>query len=302
MRRSSRVAGSSLELLLDTICNTFGGILFLAILIAVLVQLRERTVARQTPSRAQNAQLALGQEQLAAVRDRLATLRAAEAQQERLVRELSSEEVDQLLAEIARLETTKNQLADRKLKSLAEVAELQRMVNDAVADREKLADEGKNLEKAKQQLEQELQEELEARTETARMPTMRPTQKDEKMFCLRRGRIYSLGEVADEIGTGINAKDFEVVSEGSKVGVIPRPEGGLAIPDGSAGENLLTSKLRQHNPRSDYVAVFVWPDSIAEYRLLKPIMLRLGFEIRLIPVPEYLERIYFGAGDVKVQR
>lgn len=301
MRRSSRVAGSSLELLLDTICNTFGGILFLAILIAVLVQLRERTIASQAPSRAQIAQLALGQEQMAAVRDRLAALRAAEAQQQRLADELSSDEVDRLLAEIARLETTKGQLADLKLKSLAEMAKLQRVVNDASMKRKQLANEGKSLEMTKQQLEQELEKELEARTETARMPTIRPTDKDERVLCLRRGKIYSLGEV-DEFGTGINGKDFEVVREGGRMGVIPRRDGGVAIRNGSAGENLLNNTLRQHNPRSEYVAVFVWPDSIAEYRLLKPVMIRMGFEYRLVPLSESDDVLWSGATDAKVQR
>lgn len=37
-RRRGRPADSSLELLLDTITNTFGGILFLAILVSLLLQ------------------------------------------------------------------------------------------------------------------------------------------------------------------------------------------------------------------------------------------------------------------------
>ena len=37
-RRQRTETNSSLDLLLDTICNTFGGIIFLAILVAVLLQ------------------------------------------------------------------------------------------------------------------------------------------------------------------------------------------------------------------------------------------------------------------------
>ena len=52
MSRRKRTADSSLELLLDTICNTFGGVLFRAILICVLLRMAsplEQLVTEQDP-------------------------------------------------------------------------------------------------------------------------------------------------------------------------------------------------------------------------------------------------------------
>jgi len=79
-RRRRNGSESSLELLLDTICNTFGGVLFLAMLISLLLaQSRRRTEADETAA------------------DPRAALTPAE-----LTRLVMS--ADQLAAEVARLE------------------------------------------------------------------------------------------------------------------------------------------------------------------------------------------------------
>ncbi|MFN9912049.1 MAG: hypothetical protein ACK53L_05675, partial [Pirellulaceae bacterium] len=44
-RRTSQISSGSLDLFLDTICNTFGGIMFLAILLTMMVQMRGESEA-----------------------------------------------------------------------------------------------------------------------------------------------------------------------------------------------------------------------------------------------------------------
>ena len=51
MRRRRSGPASSLDLFLDTICNTFGGIMFLAILLSVLVQMRSKEPKPIEPSK-----------------------------------------------------------------------------------------------------------------------------------------------------------------------------------------------------------------------------------------------------------
>jgi hypothetical protein len=83
MSRRKRTADSSLELLLDTICNTFGGVLFLAILICVLLRMAsplEQLVAehdRTTPEEMQALEL-----QLDALVAEIETLQATQSQQD----------------------------------------------------------------------------------------------------------------------------------------------------------------------------------------------------------------------------
>ena len=60
-RRRSKVQSSSLDLFLDTICNAFGGIMFLSILISVLLQFRGKESAvevdQPTISESESAQI-----------------------------------------------------------------------------------------------------------------------------------------------------------------------------------------------------------------------------------------------------
>src|SRR6187549_2668869 len=78
-------ADSSLELLLDTICNTFGGVLFLAILVCILLQNTGHSNAHQQSgprsTEADVIELVRRQQELESVME---GLRSAAAQQELL--------------------------------------------------------------------------------------------------------------------------------------------------------------------------------------------------------------------------
>ncbi|MEO8166385.1 MAG: hypothetical protein ABI619_13420, partial [Betaproteobacteria bacterium] len=50
MRRRTNTDDSSLELLLDTICNTFGGILFISMLVVILLNMTSEAVEDSPPS------------------------------------------------------------------------------------------------------------------------------------------------------------------------------------------------------------------------------------------------------------
>ena len=50
MSRKAAPVGDSLDLLLDTICNTFGGILFIAMLVVILTSQISRDAAPSAPA------------------------------------------------------------------------------------------------------------------------------------------------------------------------------------------------------------------------------------------------------------
>ncbi len=110
---------SSLELFLDTICNTFGGIVFLAILLSVIVQNRTKDPVQTqndrsfTPDEARI--LALRSEQLS---DRL-------------------NQLNQLLAELQPFQTTND---DRAIDEVADqLASLQKRLAAEISEQAKLA-------------------------------------------------------------------------------------------------------------------------------------------------------------------
>jgi len=96
MGRRRGAPASSLDLLLDTICNTFGGVVFLAILTIILLQMSghdAESTSPEVPRQAELADLELRREDAAA---RLKTLRAATAQQDALREQLVPADVREL--------------------------------------------------------------------------------------------------------------------------------------------------------------------------------------------------------------
>ncbi|MGH7138338.1 MAG: hypothetical protein ACREHD_21520, partial [Pirellulales bacterium] len=77
-----RGTASSLDLLLDTICNTFGGVVFIAILVTLLLQMTGGPQIEAPPDAAQHEELVALENERDEVEARLKSLREAAAQQE----------------------------------------------------------------------------------------------------------------------------------------------------------------------------------------------------------------------------
>ncbi len=115
-RRFTAGASDNLELLLDTMCNAFGGVIFIAILLAVLAQFAEFKEAAE-PDLAEASRL---QRELIDLEEELRALRATREQQLRDVEALES--VLPLIDELRTVRQTNVELR-RELESLARQAE-----------------------------------------------------------------------------------------------------------------------------------------------------------------------------------
>ena len=56
-RATATAPESSLDLLLDTICNTFGGVVFIAILVVIMVNLTSDSVTLTPPNKVAQSEL-----------------------------------------------------------------------------------------------------------------------------------------------------------------------------------------------------------------------------------------------------
>lgn len=113
-RRRRRASDDSLELLLDTICNTFGGIVFIAMLVAILV--RETGAAREAteaPPVSAADLMNLGTEADVVIAE-VAELRARRAAARSAADVLAPEELAGLIATRDRLQSTAGTLAERR--------------------------------------------------------------------------------------------------------------------------------------------------------------------------------------------
>lgn len=294
-RRRRRNADSSLELLLDTICNTFGGVLFLAILIAMLLQLRGRAATVASPSVAHQLEFERLTNQQVDARERLEKISGALREQNKLVAQFQSN--SQSIAELERQKQQRDRLNATSAKLLENVAHEQQSINVEAQQLANLDAALAQAEREKTALDARLKKESAARQESARLPTLHDTVKREVPLCLRHGRLYRV-----LVHGQPNERDFEVGSIFGRRTLTPKPQGGDSIPRGDAGRALVESTLQQIKPDISYVAVFVWPDSYGQFRQMKEVLVQRGFEYRLVPMPATANTLTEGASEAKVLR
>lgn len=296
MRR--RPAGeSSLELLLDTICNTFGGVLFIAMLVAVLVQNSSLAPSAAPDPGPSAAELIAGQSELADLLDRLAALRAAAAQQSELLRQFAMPENTALLDELKSVTAQRDALLDRRLRLVEAAAERQVRIDQIAEELRQLDTRLKQVGDELTEAEAALRSEIAARTQSARLPRLRNTFKQEIGIIVRYGRLYLWHRYGPSgVREGLNTDEFVVLGPTSRgIRTTPKPYAGVPIAGDETARAAIRGRLARFDPAWAYLAVVVWDDSFAHFQDLKTVLIDASFEYRLMPLIEG-ESIYDRGG------
>jgi len=295
--RSARRDDSSLELLLDTITNTFGGILFLAILIALIVRTTAprdaATPVRDEPlSAAEAARFEVRVRELtadlAAVRRRMAEQRPSAAEAP-TVSTAALDECTRRLEEatLARADTLQRTVrlqreADEAIARAEEIdaqgAAVDEQLAEAAARREAAVAEAADLVRAA--LEVDAFAGATVIEQTVGLPRIRPTDKDEVAFYVRFGRLYMMHHWDRGIRVGPNTDHFVVVSGPPQV-ARPKPNAGIVIAPASIDREV-ARMLAPFQPQRYYVTCVVFEDSFDVFQSLKAALVRQGFEYRPI--------------------
>lgn len=297
MRRRRRAADSSLELLLDTICNTFGGVLFLAILVAMLLQLRGTAGALTAPSPISHRHLQERRARTEELKSELESLHAATRQQAEMIGDLSPSEMAVQRQELEAARQKHSELLTRRAAMATELANTQEVTNQAAQELAKIDSDLAAARQESDSLEESLENETEARTIQARLPVLHETTKRESSYCLRYGRLYRVLDSA-----GPNTHDFDVQTASNTIGVTPKPNGGQPLGRGTQAKVHFTKEIGTIDPSTTYLAIFVWPDSYGEFQDVKSVMLEKQFEYRLVPLTNDTDTLWQGGADAKVLR
>ncbi len=281
MSRSQDLQESSLELLLDTICNTFGGVLFISLLVVVLLNLSSTKKTTTPPSKPEQQQL---EEVVAAHVSDLEELK----RQRRLLESLTKDEeslVDPTaLAEWRRLQaarkTMKSQL-DEKSEHIEQIAKSTMQRNEVVNEldqlQKKIASTRATLQKTLAALEREEQ----LRTRTAELPKMKDTRKTSGTLFLKGGRLY-VATLPGERGMILNDADCETKVVNNKRQGFPKAGGGQRLTRETA--NALAANLANTYDREQhFITIFVWKDSFEEFQWLKDQIVRRQFNYMVVP-------------------
>ncbi|WP_373649718.1 hypothetical protein [Schlesneria sp. DSM 10557] len=295
MSRRRAPKQESLELLLDTICNTFGGVLFIAILVVMLLQQTTDNPSQPASDSQPTSDIVpVPEEEVESLKTQLETaisslsrLRENRDSQELVMQAFAPKEIQTLLEQRRKITSRQEAIQAEVDQLLADNTLLTARVETLQAENESVKDE---LEEAKKQLneaEARLVEERNSRQVEARLPIVRSTLgKQEIGLVLRYHRLYVWHKYGPDFERlGLNDNDFVVIGEESD-GLVtrPKPTSGVPLNEDAGSREAIRAVLRKFKPQSCYFAVIVRPDTYGDFRYLRDEIIALGFEYRLMPL------------------
>ena len=286
--RRRREPESSLELFLDTICNTFGGILFILLFVVLSLRMTGAKSSDESQEVVSAAEFAQLDTDWAEAKARYETLIR---QRERLgdfASKLTNPEAAGELAQWRELLARGDELTEQILQLAAETASLeaQRAENE-----ERWTGIKREVESLRQERDvtcSELKKMKSARQRDRSLPQMRETNKREVGLVLRYRRLYVWHRYeADGERGGLNTDDFLLLGKNGEVLLTaPKPWGGVEVTE-QTGIGSAEKLLRRFSPRQYAVSICIWPDSYDRYGIVRDRLKRLGFDIRPItPEPD----------------
>lgn len=279
---------TSLDLLLDTITNTFGGVLFVTIL--VVLQLRTGQMINEVRSANEPAAHSINalHEELSRKKDEVDLLKQVAGAQRRAISQLSMGDAQESLRQVIEFRARLQELDAERVRSLAAIEQEARkaeQLDSQLADRRSRIE----LEKQRQeQLEQDITREKLVRTRTAELPTLRETAKREFPVIVKFGRLYapySLDPVSLERTRHL--EEFVLIGKENEITrLTPNPLQGIPLDSSESAEDMLGRLWDQFPKEAFYVCGAVWDDSFSEFPALKKALVERGIEYRLIPTKE----------------
>ncbi|MFM7055999.1 MAG: hypothetical protein ACKO2P_03650 [Planctomycetota bacterium] len=283
-RRPHIAPDDSLELLLDTICNTFATVIFISMLASLLAQNsapEAMDAAEVAAAQKAVAQLELEAEQLA---ERRAALERELAQQSALLDRFASSETLQLASSLQELLTDHTQLL---AESNAAAAALLQSEQQQLQLEQTLARQQDELQQQEQQQATLASQLSELETREGREAVIRRVHETDKFaltYALDNGRLYSVhtlsGPGTEFTDVTINRTDCLVVERGQRTEITMNPTAGVAIRDNADARQQARERFRNVGSRF-VVRLFVARDSFPEFHEIKEALRELQLEYSL---------------------
>ena len=295
-RRVRRVeSDSSLELLLDTICNTFGGILFIALLVSILMSQRSAEVLTKPVDQSAQAAMNRFTAELETVQQELDEARKSSELLEQLSTRISDPEIKRLLSRKEDLEKSLERIERMVSEDLVDVSQEQKKVNETTNE---IAAAQNMLEGAKRELDElkkRLGKAIEDNSRVAGFPIAQSTSKSQVTVCIGRGKICFLeqninGTLVDDPSQIVDMTDKKILPNFDN-GVIVNKKDGLGS---------LHSKINEYKAQNHFFRIFIWKDSFETYQTFSDIIAKKRFSYEVNPMIEgdYLVK---GPSNARVQ-
>jgi len=284
MARRKRSEGSSLDLFLDTICNAFGGIMFISILISILIQMRGNEP--DNPGRDKGlseAEAIQKQTQLSELQSKSEILAQSIAERERLLFNEDTAEVSELQA---KRDAIRKQLEDMQKVQQSLLGESAKKDQEFQKTEEELKNFEQRLQDARvavSERSKELDDALDATETSTTLPKVISTLKGNLLFGIRYGKVYLVSDVQGGNANGVNTKHVNAVSTPLGIRVTLRQDAGWTLATADAKAEL-QKLMNNHPPAATFFSIAVWPDSFEEFLKWKEILIQEGYDYDLNPI------------------
>lgn len=287
-RRSHISPDDSLELLLDTICNTFATVIFISMLASLLAQ-NSAPEAMSTNEAAAAAstitQLELDAEQL---ESRRTTLERELTQQSEMLGRFASSETLELAAAVQQAMQQHTQLiaeSQAATESLLQTEQQQLKLEQSLA---RLREELRRQQNEHATAASQLREQETRQGREAVIRRVHETDKFPLTYALDNGRLYSVhtssGPGFDLSDITINRTDCIVTERNGRTEITMNPTAGLPIRDNANASPQAKQRFRSVSSQC-VVRLFVARDSFTEFHAVKEALRELQLEYSLQITP-----------------
>lgn len=275
MARSEELAQESLEMLLDTICNTFGAVLFIAMLVVTLVN---PNATEQTDRGSVDAEFAETTTQINSMQIETERLQLVLQQQLELKRQFSDVDSQQLSEQLTAAKQQRARLIQNRAGSLSQLVATGHQNFEL---REQIRQQGDLLSQTKvtaADVSKRLSDQARKNGRVAKTPkTVRL--RTQTIGTLLQGGIWYCLTKPNALGTiEVNLSHCNPVSNGTHQTLKPKPGAGVNVRNSTAK----LVPFQPADPQSHHFTLFVYQDSCEEYRAVRDALAEAGFRVELI--------------------
>lgn len=290
-RRTTDNSTDSLELLLDTICNTFGAVIFISMLVAILVSNSSQTPTPTESSADTESDVAIIQAEVQQAQERLRVISSQVRQQKRITSSLASDDSLALAGKLNQQTRERVSLMQQKSEAVKKVVDIKgasAVLQTALSKQQSELNAATVTQKA---TSEELRQLTTRSARTARIPQVRRTQKSPTVYAVDDQRLY---QVTTKYGT-VNTQDCEKRSENGKEIIRPLPTGGIPVSE-SASAAMVTC-FQDVSPSDGFVQLFVSRDSFEAFLPVKDLLVQLELEYEVIVTEDDTVTLVLGSSQ-----
>ena len=272
---------NSLELLLDTMCDCFGGVMFIAMLVAIMSQFAEVKVPNQISEA--SATVKQLETDRASLQSELQRTKKAGTQQVIVSSVINEHPNRDLLPELAKL---KDQCADsitQRDQAISGVSATEKRIKEIVSEADQLGAKAKELEAKLNQARKEGERTRVSRE--LRLPKLRPSTTIPFWMIVKGNRLYLLLRPGSEGFDEVNDAAVEHEESPGQNVFKAKPGCGIALNGDWTSAYEIRSLLNSLSTSSYNLQFAVYPDSYGAFIRLKEFFLKQGYEYNWAAMP-----------------